>query len=157
MAYKDEYEVARLQLDPRFRAQVEREFGKGATAAVLLHPPILRALGVKSKIAFGPGTLWMLGVLYRLRRLRGTAFDIFGYTEVRKVERRLIREYTADVRWMLPLLTPDTHALAVEIARLPDLVRGYEEIKLDNVGLYRARRAELVARFESATGSKAPA
>jgi indolepyruvate ferredoxin oxidoreductase len=156
MAYKDEYEVARLHVDPEVRSRVEREFGEGAEVAVLLHPPFLRAMGLKNKIGFGPRTRWMLWVLYRLRRLRGTAFDIFGYAKVRQVERQLVREYMADVSWMLTKLMPDTHALAVQIARLPDLVRGYEEIKLDNVGLYRARRAELVAHLESVTGSEAP-
>ncbi|WP_374455966.1 indolepyruvate ferredoxin oxidoreductase family protein [Nocardioides sp.] len=157
MAYKDEYEVARLHADPRVRADVERDFGQGARVSLLLHPPILRALGVKNKVAFGPRLQWTMSALFRLKGLRGTPFDIFGYAKVRRVERQLIEEYVADVRWLLSRLTDENHALAVEVAQLPDLIRGYEDIKLDNVRVYRDRRAELMGKLELATGSSAPA
>jgi indolepyruvate ferredoxin oxidoreductase len=148
MAYKDEYEVARLHLDPVERARVEAELGEGARAKVNLHPPLLRALGMKRKVKLGrwfdPG----LRMLRAGRRLRGTALDPFGRTEVRRVERELIGEYRAIVADTLGSLRPETYATAVELCDLPDVVRGYEEIKLRNVERFRRRAGELRARLD---------
>ena len=93
MAYKDEYEVARLHLDAVERARLQAEFGEGARVKVLLHPPLLRALGMKRKLALGRSAVPMFRALRGSRRLRGTALDPFGRTEVRRVERALIDEY----------------------------------------------------------------
>ncbi|MFG1696256.1 indolepyruvate ferredoxin oxidoreductase family protein [Nonomuraea sp. NPDC049309] len=139
MAYKDEYEVARLHLDPAEVARREREFGADAKVTVLLHPPVLRAMGMKRKIKVGRSA----GVLFRglraARVLRGTAFDVFGKAEVRRVERALIGEYRGLVRTALDRLTPETASVVEEIAGLPDLIRGYEDIKLARVAEFRER------------------
>jgi indolepyruvate ferredoxin oxidoreductase len=155
MAYKDEYEVARLSLDPQLTATITAQFGEGARYRYQLHPPVLRALGMTRKIGLGPWFRPGFRLLAAGRRLRGTPFDPFGRTQVRRTERTLVGEYRALVGQLLRGLTTANHALAVEIAGLPDLVRGYEEIKLRNVTAYRDRAAELLARFNA--GSRSPA
>jgi indolepyruvate ferredoxin oxidoreductase len=146
-AYKDEYEVARLSLDPRLAREIEAEFGPGARYRYQLHPPVLRALGMHRKISLGPWSRPALRTLTGLRRLRGTRLDPFGRSQVRRVERSLITEYRDLVTSLLDGLTSDNHAAAVEIAALPDMIRGYEDIKLRNVAAYRERVAALVAAF----------
>ncbi len=155
MAYKDEYEVARLSLDPELTASITAQFGAGARYRYQLHPPVLRALGMTGKIGLGPWFRPGFRLLAAGRRLRGTPFDPFGRTRVRRTERTLVSEYRALVGQLLSGLTTANHALAVEIAGLPDLVRGYEEIKLRNVAVYRDRAAELLARFSA--DSRSPA
>ncbi len=149
MAYKDEYEVARLSLDPALAASSRSRFGSGAKMSYRLHPPLLRALGVHKKITLGPWFRPVFGVLVRMRRLRGTRLDPFGYTRVRRTERELVAEYTGLVDELVASLSPGNHALAVELASLPDEVRGYEQVKLDNVTRYRERLAELRTAFAS--------
>jgi indolepyruvate ferredoxin oxidoreductase len=146
MAYKDEYEVARLSLD--IQEEVSARFGDGATYAYKLHPPILRALGMKRKISLKATARPAFTVLKAMRKLRGTRLDVFGYAHVRRVERELIAEYREAVEETLDRLG-DGHVVAVEIAGLPDLVRGYEHIKLANVDRYRERLAELRAKLQS--------
>jgi indolepyruvate ferredoxin oxidoreductase len=143
MAYKDEYEVARLLTDPRAEAAVRAEFGAGARVSYRLHPPLLRALGMKRKLKLGPWFRPAFRVLQAGKIVRGTRLDPFGYTQVRRVERELIDEYTATIDDLAGQLSTETYQRAVEIARLPDLVRGYENIKLASVALYRARLKEL--------------
>jgi indolepyruvate ferredoxin oxidoreductase len=143
MAYKDEYEVARLLTDPRAEAAVRAEFGAGARVSYRLHPPLLRALGMKRKLTLGPWFRPAFRVLRTGKIVRGTRLDPFGYTQVRRTERELIDEYTGTIDDLLGQLSTETYQRAVEIARLPDLVRGYENIKLANVALYRARLKEL--------------
>ena len=144
MAYKDEYEVARLYLDPVERARIAAEFGAGARVRVLLHPPALRALGLKRKLRLGPWIYPVFGVLRALRGLRGTPLDPFGHAQVRKVERRLITEYDALVAQALEQLRPQTADAVRAVAELPDIVRGYEDIKLRSVERFRERAAELL-------------
>jgi indolepyruvate ferredoxin oxidoreductase len=146
-AYKDEYEVARLCLDPVLTERIEEQFGSGARYAYRLHPPVLRSLGMRRKISLGPWFRPAFRTLVAMRRLRGTAFDPFGRTEVRREERALLAEYRDAITRLTETLTVDNHARAVEIAGLPDMVRGYEEVKLGNVRAYRARMAELLAEF----------
>lgn len=152
MAYKDEYEVARLTADPAFAAQIAGEYGDDAKVAVRLHPPLLRALGRKEKMAFGARTAPVLAGLAKMKKLRGTRLDPFGYTEIRRTERELVVEYSDLVDAILGALAsataePGRLSALVELAGLPDMVRGYEQIKMDNVAKYRAeverRRAEL--------------
>jgi indolepyruvate ferredoxin oxidoreductase len=157
MAYKDEYEVARLSLDPRLTADITAQFGEGARYSYRLHPPVLRSLGMTSKISLGPWFRPGFRLLAAGRRLRGTPLDPFGRTQVRRTERSLVSEYRAVVGQLLSGLSTANHALAVEIAGLPDLVRGYEEIKLGNVTAYRNRTAELLARFSADAQSPASA
>ena len=152
-AYKDEYEVARLSLDPALTRQIAEQFGSGARYAYRLHPPVLRSLGMRDKISLGPWFRPAFRSLVAMRRLRGTPFDPFGRTEVRRMERALVVEYRDVITRLADGLSLDNHALAVEIAGLPDLVRGYEEIKLRNVGAYRGRMAELLAEFSAGVSS----
>jgi indolepyruvate ferredoxin oxidoreductase len=154
MAYKDEYEVARLHLDAVERAKLDAEFGDDAKVYFMLHPPLLRALGLKRKLKLGRWFVPAFRLLYRMRRLRGTRLDPFGRAEVRRVERELIDEYEAMVAESLTLLTPETHDAVVDLLELPDLVRGYEEIKLRNVTLYRKRAEASLKRLR--TGRPAP-
>ena len=142
MAYKDEYEVARLALDPVFSSEIERQFGADARFAWRLHPPLLRALGMQRKISLGSWATPLMLALRAGRRLRGTPLNLFGRTEVRRTERQLVAEYRDVLSELVAHLTPETHAAAVEIAGLPDMVRGYEEIKLANVERYHQRLAE---------------
>ncbi len=143
MAYKDEYEVARLHLDSAERVRREGEFGPGAKVGIMLHPPVLRAMGMKRKLRVGRWGLPFLGALSKGRVLRGRPYDPFGHTQVRKTERELIDEYKALVATTVEHLTPETAALFADLVRLPDMVRGYEEIKLANVERFRVRAAEL--------------
>jgi indolepyruvate ferredoxin oxidoreductase len=137
MAYKDEYEVARLSLDPALDEQVVAQFGEQARYSYRLHPPVLRALGLKKKITLGPWFRPAFGLLYAGRRLRGTGLDVFGRTAVRRTERALPGEYHEAVTRALPRLSPATLPALVALAELPDMVRGYEHIKLGNVSRYR--------------------
>ena len=154
MAYKDEYEVARLHLDAVEQAKLGAEFGEDARVYFMLHPPLLRALGLKRKLKLGPWFVPAFKMLYRMRRLRGRWLDPFGRAEVRRVERTLITEYEALVDEALALLNPDTHATALELLELPDVIRGYEEIKLRNVVLYRKRADAILKRLRA--GKPAP-
>jgi indolepyruvate ferredoxin oxidoreductase len=149
MAYKDEYEVARLHLDPDLERRVQESFGPDAKVRYLLHPPALRMLGVDKKIAFGRSARVVFRILRSLRRLRGTRFDPFGHAQVRRVERRLVAEYLDVVDNLVTYLTAETYELGVEIAGMPDMVRGYEEVKLASVERYRARLGELLAEFDA--------
>jgi indolepyruvate ferredoxin oxidoreductase len=135
MSYKDEYEVARLHLlAPKPAGKVK----------YLLHPPLLRAMGLKHKLRIPS---WIMRpsfrVLRSMRGLRGTALDPFGFAKVRRVERKLIGEYEGLVAHALEHLTPATHGTVAELAGLPDVIRGYEHIKLDNVERFRAEAERL--------------
>jgi indolepyruvate ferredoxin oxidoreductase len=148
-AYKDEYEVARLSLDPALDEAVRAQFGDGARYQYRLHPPVLRALGLKHKVSLGPWFRPAFATLVAMRRLRGTRLDPFGRTEVRRAERALITEYREVVDQLMVGLTAGNHELAVQIAALPDLVRGYEEVKLATVRAYHEKLAELRAEFSA--------
>jgi indolepyruvate ferredoxin oxidoreductase len=138
LAYKDEYEVARLHLEGLHAAP------SGSKVYIMLHPPLLRALGLERKLKLRSG---VVGPLFRVlragRRVRGTKLDLFGLPRVRRVERALPDEYRALVARSLDRLTPVTHAIVAQLADLPDVVRGYEDIKLANVEAFRVRAAEL--------------
>ncbi|MEU8269966.1 indolepyruvate ferredoxin oxidoreductase family protein [Sphaerisporangium sp. NPDC049002] len=143
MAYKDEYEVARLCLDPAVQADIDERFGAGAKVRWRLHPPLLRAIGLRRKISLGPWFRPAFRLLYAMRGLRGTPWDPFGHAHLRKVERGLVEEYAALVEECVSGLTATTHERAVELAGLPDLIRGYEQVKLAGVERYRERLAAL--------------
>jgi indolepyruvate ferredoxin oxidoreductase len=154
MSYKDEYEVARLHLDAVERAKLNAEFGEDAKVYFMLHPPLLRAMGMKRKLKLGRWFMPAFRVLYRMRRLRGRRLDPFGHAEVRRVERALIGEYLDLVDEALDRLTPDNHATALELLELPDVIRGYEEIKLRNVVMFRKRAGAILKRLRA--GKPAP-
>jgi indolepyruvate ferredoxin oxidoreductase len=154
MAYKDEYEVARLHADPAFLNSIREQFEGDYKLVYHLAPPLLAKAdpqtGEPKKMQFGP---WMLGAmkfLAKLKGLRGGALDIFGHTEERRTERALIREYEQTVESLLKDLNRDNYALALEIASLPDLIRGYGHIKAKSIAEARAKRDALLARWPHA-------
>ncbi len=150
MAYKDEYEVGRLLTK---RDAEERALGMWARPLSLsynLHPPLLRAFGLKKKMQFGPWFRTPLRILAGLRFVRGTPFDVFGYLPHRRLERSLIGWYRDMIRDVIELLTPETEALAVEIASLPDLIRGYETIKEESIRRVKQQAAEKMAALREA-------
>jgi indolepyruvate ferredoxin oxidoreductase len=140
MAFKDEYEVARLHL------QTLAELPKGSKVTFMLHPPMLRAMGMDRKLALGRWFVPVFRLLKAARRLRGTPLDVFGYAEVRRVERRLPGEYTELVTRALGGADEASLPSVVALADLPDVVRGYEQIKLDNVTRFRAEADALLAQ-----------
>ena len=152
MAYKDEYEVARLHSDPAFIGKLKETFGKGYKLKFNLAPPLLSPIdkntGLPRKIEFGGWMLYTFIILSKLKGLRGTAFDIFGYTKERKTERALIPEYFETIESIVKNITPKNSDLAVEIARLPDIVRGYGYIKDSNVNKYYEKRIRLLEKWE---------
>jgi indolepyruvate ferredoxin oxidoreductase len=143
MAYKDEYEVARLHLLPSARAAVAAVAGTDVKVSYNLHPPILRSLGLRRKLRLGPWFRHVLRVLAAMKGLRGTPFDIFGYARVRRTERVLVTEFSALLADVARTLTPGNRDQALELVRLADVVRGYEDIKLKNTSVYREKVAAL--------------
>jgi indolepyruvate ferredoxin oxidoreductase len=137
MAYKDEYEVARLHLANDLAARLAEEYPGGVTIKYALHPPLLRAMGMKKKLKLGRWFDAAFRLLVKMRGLRGGAFDPFGRAEVRRVERELIGEYQVLVDKALVGLSAESHGCAVKLANLPDLIRGYEDVKLRNVKKFR--------------------
>jgi indolepyruvate ferredoxin oxidoreductase len=143
MAYKDEYEVARLHLETAWRHS-HVELGRGRVQ-FHLHPPVLRALGMKRKIRIGMWARPIFGGLVAMRRLRGTFFDPFGHTKMRSLERELIEEYIGVIEEVVADLSKETYGRACAIAKLPDMIRGYEDVKLRSVAAYRAELGRLQA------------
>ncbi len=154
MAYKDEYEVARLHTDPAFMEKLKAEFEDGFSLAFNLAPPILAkpdpVSGEPTKRRFGPWMLPVLRLLARMKGLRGTAFDIFGYSEERKLERGLIAEYETRIRDLSARLSPDNYDAACAIAALPEGIRGFGHIKRRHLAEVRRREAELLAAVANA-------
>lgn len=153
MAYKDEYEVARLYTDGRFAAYRAETF-RGGKVKVLLAPPMLARTGDDGrprKTAFGE---WMLKaafpLLARFKGLRGTALDPFGKTAERRMERRLIADYEADLDRLLAELTPERTDLAVKIAAVPQMIRGFGHVKEASLPPAEAERARLWAEWARA-------
>jgi indolepyruvate ferredoxin oxidoreductase len=151
LAYKDEYEVARLYTSDEFHRQLEATFEGDYTLHFNLAPPLFSRIdpttGRPQKREYGP---WMLGafrLLAKLKGLRGTPFDPFGYGEDRRLERQLIAEYEARVAEILERIDANTHALAVELASLPEQIRGFGVVKAEHLKKVRAREQELLAQL----------
>jgi len=148
MAYKDEYEVARLYTDGRFVEQLKSQFEGDFSLKFNLAPPLFAkkdASGHMVKAEFGS---WMWGafkLLAKMKGLRGGAFDVFGYSAERRMERALIGEYRTMIEGLLETLDGGNHALAVELAALPEQIRGFGHVKEQAVAAYRARKAELLS------------
>ena len=155
MAYKDEYEVARLSLAADALQAVTAEFGTGAKVTYRLHPPLLRALGMRSKISLGPWFTPAFRLLVALRRVRGTRLDLFGYTEVRRAERELIAEYRDTLDAALGMLRPANAHLILKMANLPDGIRGYEAIKLSSIEKYHHEMAAVRLQLTQSTKGRA--
>jgi indolepyruvate ferredoxin oxidoreductase len=150
MAYKDEYEVARLLLLPEGQLAADAVAGSAAaTTTWHLHPPMLRALGMDRKIELGQWARPALRALRASKRLRGTRLDPFGRTEMRRTERALVGEFLVAMDEVYAHLGPENLADAVAIAKLPDVVRGYEDLKLRRVRDYSRELADRLRRFTS--------
>ncbi len=153
LAYKDEYEVARLYTDGNFEKQLREQFDGDFKISFHLAPPMLSEgkdpLGRPKKRAFGAWMMPVFRVLGGLRGLRGTAFDIFRHSPDRKLERELIASYEKDVATVLGALSPATLETAVELLSLPDRIRGYGPVKEKAAGDVRARHAQLIADLAS--------
>ncbi|MBR1204675.1 MULTISPECIES: indolepyruvate ferredoxin oxidoreductase family protein [unclassified Bradyrhizobium] len=149
LAYKDEYEVARLFTDGRFEKQLRDQFEGDFKFNFNLAPPILGggldAQGRPKKRAFGSWMMSAFKVMARFRFLRGTPLDIFGYNADRKLERDLIAGYEKDVATVLNLLSPLNHDIAVELLSLPDRIRGYGPVKDKAIKEAKVRYAQLAA------------
>jgi indolepyruvate ferredoxin oxidoreductase len=153
MACKDEYEVARLYADPAFTQKIRGMFEGDYKLRFHLAPPILNksdpATGEATKSEFGPWMMAAFRVLAKLKGLRGTALDIFGRSEERKTERRLVVDYERTIEELLERLDRDNHKLAVEIAQIPEHIRGFGHVKLRQLAEAKKKEAELLAAFRS--------
>ena len=150
LAYKDEYEVARLHLETEAKARAEFEGDLRLTYH--LAPPLLPgrdAGGRPKKRTFGPWIGGLYRVLARMKRLRGTPLDLFGYTGERRMERRLIKDYERDMAELLRDVTPETVALAADLAGLPRQIKGFGPVKAANAVAAAARREELLTAFRA--------
>ncbi|MCX8101556.1 MAG: indolepyruvate ferredoxin oxidoreductase family protein [Geminicoccaceae bacterium] len=161
MAYKDEYEVARLHADPAFHRALEATFEGPFRLCFHLAPPLLAQVppgkSEPEKKAYGPWMLHLFRLLARLKGLRGTPFDPFRWSADRKLERALIREYEELLKEILARLSPATLATAVELARFPLAVRGFGPVKERHLEVARRRKAELLAALRAGTAPPAPA
>ena len=154
MAYKDEYEVARLYTNGHFRKQVEATFEPGTLRYEFhLAPPLLARpdpeTGVPRKMSFGPWIMSAFSVLAKLKRLLGTAFDPFGYTHERRTERRLVADYEAMLDEILPRLSARNHATAIGLASVPERIRGFGHVKARHLEAAETEKAALLATFRS--------
>ena len=158
MAYKDEYEVARLYTDGSFRKNLEKEFVGDFKMKFHMAPPIFnRGLdpeGRPKKSVFGPWMYPAFAALKRLKFLRGAAFDPFGKTEERRLERRMIDDYKARIEKIADRLTVENVATAIEIASLPDEIRGYGPVKLKSIAEAEEKLARLMKGLETANLEK---
>lgn len=156
MAYKDEYEVARLLTKPEREAEIRGMWEQVESIGYNLHPPLLRAFGWKKKIRFGGWFRLPLRALASMKWLRGTALDIFSYAAVRREERALADWYRALVRECVFRTTPDTIGLVLEIVSLPDRIRGYEEIKRENIRKVKAMAEEELSKLQPQMNADEP-
>jgi indolepyruvate ferredoxin oxidoreductase len=156
MAYKDEYEVARLYADPAFLTQVKNEVdGDNLRFTFHLAPPLLarrnKTTGEPRKMSFGPWMMKVFEVLAKLKVLRDTVLDPFGYTTERRTERQLVRDYEALLDEVIARLTPDNHHLAVGLAVIPEKIRGFGPVKMRHLKAAKADEAALLEQFRAGT------
>jgi indolepyruvate ferredoxin oxidoreductase len=157
MAYKDEYEVARLHTDPAFHAKITAMFEGDFKLNYHLAPPLIakrNAKGELLKSKFGPSTLLVFRLLARLKGLRGGSFDVFGRSSERQAERALIGDYKTSIEAVLNRVTPDNLALAAEIARIPELIKGYGHVKARNLAAARTKWHALEQEFNHPSASQ---
>jgi indolepyruvate ferredoxin oxidoreductase len=150
MAYKDEYEVARLHAETGFRERIAGMFEGDYQVHYHLAPPLFAKRNEKGELQkskYGPATFAAFRILARLRGVRGTALDIFGRTEERRTERALVGEYRASIEQVLATLAPGNHALAVQIARIPEQIKGFGHVKARNLALARAQWEQLLQEW----------
>lgn len=153
MSYKDEYEVARLHSDKAFLGGIAAQFEGDYKIAFNLAPPLLAerdpTTGHLKKRRFGPWMGKAFGLLQHLKGLRGTAFDIFGYTTERRMERKLIADYETLIGELLQRLTPQTLDVAVSLAEIPERIRGYGHVKERHLAEAKALEATLLTQLRS--------
>src|SRR5258706_9548 len=153
LAYKDEYEVARLYADPAFMQKIKSQFEGDYKLHFHLAPTLLAkrdpCTAELRKAEYGSWVFTAFKLLSKLRGLRGTSLDIFDYTQERRMERRLIVQYEATIEELVVKLNGDNHALAVRIASIPEEIRGYGHVKERNLGIAKAKQADLLAAFRS--------
>ena len=153
LAYKDEYEVARLYTDGAFEAKLKAQFEDGYKLKFNLAPPLFSkrdpVTGELQKTEYGPWIWYAFKLLAKLRGLRGSPFDIFGYTHERRTERQLIRDYELIIDEVLGALTPDNHALAVQIASIPEEIRGFGHVKERHLKAAKDKEASLLAALRT--------
>jgi indolepyruvate ferredoxin oxidoreductase len=154
MAYKDEYEVARLYAEPSFLAQVKNEVaGDNLTLKFHLAPPLFarkdKVTGLPKKITLGPWMLPAFRALAKFKFLRGTPFDIFGYSEERRTERKLVADYEVLLGEIMEKLTPENHHVAVGLAVIPEKIRGFGHVKARHLVAAKADEAVLLDQFRS--------
>jgi indolepyruvate ferredoxin oxidoreductase len=154
MAYKDEYEVARLYTDGSFMKQVAATFdGDNLRFEFHLAPPLLarrdRTTGLPRKMSFGPWMMPLFRLLAKAKFLRGTAFDPFGYTAERRTERKLLEDYRALLREIGGKLTPENHHIAVALASIPEKIRGFGHVKQRTLTAAKAEEATLLDQFRA--------
>jgi indolepyruvate ferredoxin oxidoreductase len=161
MAYKDEYEVARLHAESGFFERIAREFEGDYKLHFHLAPPLLAKRDAKGhllKKSYGPWVATAFRWLAKAKRLRGTPFDIFGYTQERRTERALIARYVEQMRQALTSARPDQMATVLELARLPQAMRGYGHVKEANIQAAQTREAYLLGELgKPMVGSAGPA
>lgn len=159
MAYKDEYEVARLYTEGTFKQKIQTTFSGDYRLTFHMAPPLLARkkdhLGRPQKITLGPWMLPLFKWLAKGKAIRGKRFDPFGWSLERKIERQLVADYKQTLSEMLPGLNQQNHAIAITIASMPDQIRGYGPVKDKSIAEAQRRNTELVAEFRRLTGSVA--
>ncbi len=159
MAIKDEYEVARLYTDGAFLDQVKGAFEGDLRFEFHLAPPLFGrrdpTSGLPVKSSFGPRTMTLFRALAALRGLRGSVFDIFGYTQERREERKLIMDYDALLEELMAALNPQNHATAVALAEIPQMIRGFGHVKHRHLQAAKAKEADLLAQLRAPSMAQA--
>jgi indolepyruvate ferredoxin oxidoreductase len=152
LAIKDEYEVARLYSDGSFARQIAAAFEGEPRLEFHLAPPVLGRKNEKGeavKSSFGPWVMPLFRFLAGLKGLRGTIFDIFGYTQDRRIERKLIMDYEILIEDVLANLSPANHAIAVALASIPEKIRGYGHVKMQHLKAAKAEEQGLLEQFRA--------
>ncbi|MFK7885246.1 MAG: indolepyruvate ferredoxin oxidoreductase family protein [Gammaproteobacteria bacterium] len=161
MAYKDEYEVARLYSDPEFKRKLNNQFEGDFKLQFNLSPPAIapkdKVTGLPRKMTFGAWIMPAFGLLAKMRFLRGTALDFFGRTDERKMERQLIVNYEKTIGMLLETLSNDNHALAIQIASIPEHIRGYGHVKEQHVEQAKRTEAQLLTTWDQGESTVAAA
>jgi len=150
MAYKDEYEVARLHTNTGFLQRIAQQFEGDYQVVYHLAPPLLAQRNDKGELQkrrYGSAMRWGFQALARLKGLRGTALDVFGYTDERRTERALIGEYRASIEQVLAQFSPERQTLALEIARIPEQIKGYGHVKERHLHTARQQWDALMNRW----------
>ncbi|HBK48993.1 MAG TPA: indolepyruvate ferredoxin oxidoreductase family protein, partial [Pseudomonas sp.] len=152
MAYKDEYEVARLYTSGDFQRRLQQQFEGDYQLRFHLAPPLFARKDEQGRLLkkeYGPWMFKAFGLLAKLKFLRGGRFDVFGRTEERRMERKLIGDYEATVQLLLDGLEDDRLSLAVEIASVPEHIRGFGHVKEAHFEQAKAREAALLAQWRN--------